>query len=198
MSEQPALFTVGALRARELAEDDIPALQEFFTANPEYFIAVNGMPPREDEAQQEFNDTPPPGMPYNKQYIIGFSENAGRLAAMASVLSDFLAEHVWHIGLYIVATSLHGSGGSGACYLSLEDWMRRRGAQWIRLGVVAGNGRAERFWEKAGYTQVRTRSGVQTGKLTSTIRVLVKSLGEGSIAEYLSLVERDRPDSMLA
>lgn len=191
------LFSAGAMHACELAESDIPALQGFFAANPEYFIAVNGMPPREDEAEQEFHEQPPPGMRFEKKYLIGFADNSGRLAGMASVLSNFLAERVWHIGLFIVATSLHGTGAASAWYLGLEDWMRRSGAQWIRLGVVAGNARAERFWEQVGYAQVRTRTGVQTGNLTSTIRVLVKCLGDGSVAEYLQLVERDRPDSML-
>lgn len=194
---QRALFTAGALRAYELDERDMPSLQAFFAANPEYFIAINGTPPRADEAKQEFHDRPPPGMPYEKQYIIGFTDNVGQLAGMASVLSDFLAERVWHIGLFIVAGTLHGTGTSRVSYLALEDWMRQNGAAWIRLGVVAGNGRAERFWEKVGYTQVRTRTGVQTGKLTNTIRVMMKSLGEGTAAEYLRLVERDRPDSLL-
>jgi hypothetical protein len=44
---------------------------------------------------------------------------------------------------------------------------------------------------------VRRRTGVQTGTLTNTIRVFVKALSGGTLDEYLRLVERDRPESLL-
>ena len=137
-------------------------------------------------------------MPFDRQWMIGFVDEAGRLVAMASILSDFLADGVWHIGLFIVATPLHGTGVSGVLYRHLQDWMNARGARWIRLGAVVGNAKAERFWEKAGYAEVRRRSGVRTGDLTSVVRVFVKPLGDATQDEYLRLVERDRPDSTLA
>jgi GNAT superfamily N-acetyltransferase len=192
------LFAVGNLRAQALEEGDIPALQRFFAANPDYFIAVNGAPPRDDEAQQEFADRPPAGMPFDRHWMIGFVDEAGRLVAMASILSDFLADGVWHIGLFIVATSLHGTGVASVLYRHLQDWMHAEGACWIRLGAVVGNAKAERFWEKAGYAEVRRRSGVRTGDLTSVVRVFVKPLGDATLDVYLRLVERDRPDSTLA
>ena len=45
-------------------------------------------------------------MPFDRQWMIGFVDETGRLVAMASILSDFLAECVWHIGRFIVATPL--------------------------------------------------------------------------------------------
>ena len=100
------------VRAYELDASDIGALQDFFTANPEYFLSVNGMPPRSDEAQQEFDDRPPQNMPFEKQWMIGFVDDTERLVGVASVLSNFLAEHVWHIGLFIIGTPMHGTGKS--------------------------------------------------------------------------------------
>ena len=189
------LFVAENLRACELTEVDISALQIFFDANPEYFIAVNGMPPRDDEAWQEFNDRPPVGMVFDRQIMIGLFDLDQQLVAMASVLSNFIATSVWHIGLFIVATRLHGSGAATAIYSALEDWMRRNDAEWIRLGVVLGNQRAERFWQKVGYAELRQRNGIQTGNLVSTIRVMMKPLAGGSRETYLHLVERDRMES---
>lgn len=191
----PTLFTAGNLQARELGESDVPTLQRFFAANPEYFVAVNGASPRDDEAQREFADTPPPGMPFARRWMIGIFDEAGRLAAMASILSDFLAAGVWHVGLFIVATPLHGTGASAVLYRQLQDWMQAAGARWIRLGAVLGNGKAEGFWENAGYVEVRRRSGVPIGERTRVVRVFVKPLGGATQEEYLRLVERDRPDS---
>lgn len=194
LSPRPSLF--GGV-AFALTESDTRQLQAFLDANPEYFLAVGGLPPRRDEAQQEFRDLPPPHMPFNGRWLIGFTDEAGQLTGMASVLSDFLAPHVWHLGLFIVATSLHGSGAATALYTALEDWMKAQGAAWVRLGVVAGNERAERFWEKLGYAEVRKRFDIPIGERMNTLRVMAKPLAGAGVDEYLRLVERDRPDSTL-
>jgi RimJ/RimL family protein N-acetyltransferase len=192
-----ALFVGDGWRAVELNAADVPVLQAFFDANPEYFRAVNGVPPRPDEAQREFDDRPPAQMPFERQWMIGCFDDAGRMIAMAGLLSNFLADRVWHIGLFIVATSLHGSGLAPPMIERLHRWMADRGARWVRLGVVLGNRRAERFWEKLGYAELRRRTGVQTGDRVSTIRVMVKALGHEGFDAYLRWVERDRPDSTL-
>ena len=116
------------------------------------------------------------------------------MQAMANVVSDLLAPGVWHIGLFIVATSRYGTGDAQALYRGLETWAAANGANWLRRGVVQGNVRAERFWEALGFVQTRTRSGVEMGKLTNTLRVMVKPLASGTLEQYLSLVERDRPE----
>jgi len=187
------VFAAGALRAVELEAADQARLQRFFELNPEYFLAVNGQAPTPVEARDEFNDAPAADWPYTRKWMIGFAGAADELAGMASIVSDLLAPHVWHIGLFIVATRLHGSGAAQSLYSGLEAWMRDRGAQWLRLGVVAGNARAERFWTRCGFAEVRTRAGMRMGRRVNTVRVLVKPLAGGTMADYLVLVERDRP-----
>lgn len=188
------LFDVGDVAARKLTESDLPVLQDFFVANPGYFLSVNGMPPRVDEAQQEFEDRPPPEMLFDEVFVIGFFDSADRLIAMASIVSNLLAKNVWHIGLFVVASALHGSGIAALLYAGLEAWMREQGARWIRLGAVVGNVRAERFWERCGYVEVRRRAGAQLGNRIQTVRVLVKPVSTSGVAEYLNLVARDRPE----
>jgi len=187
------LFPAGPFRAVELVESDISALQRFFDANPEYFETVNGQPPREDEARQEFMEMPPAGMAFTKKWMLGFVHEQHDLVGMATILSDFLAPRVWHIGLYIVASSLHGRGVGRSIYEALEDWMKQQGALWVRLGVVVGNGKAEGFWERVGYGEVRRRTDVETGLRRSEIRVMVKRLDRMPLGDYLDLVARDRP-----
>ena len=185
-------------RFRVLGQDDATELQRFFDANPEYFLSVDGEPPAPDAAAHELVDVPPAGMPYREMVLLGFTDGDDRrsaLVGMATVVGGFISEHVWHIGLFIVATSLHGSGAAQAIYRALERWMGERGAQWIRLGVVAGNARAERFWERSGYLETRRRGPLEMGRKTNMLRVMVKPLAGGSVAEYLTLVERDRPSA---
>ena len=137
----------------------------------------------------------PPTCRSTQRWLIGFTDATGKLVGFAGVLSDILAPRVWHVGIFIVASSLHGTGAASALYDTLERWMAANGAAWIRLGVVEGNVKAERFWRKTGYREVRKRLGIAMGRRTNDVRVLVKPLENRSITDYLSLVERDNPDS---
>lgn len=192
---ETALFSGAAFRAVEAGEDDVPELQRFFEANPEYFLIVGGEGPGADTAREEFEDRPPAGWPCDRVWLIRFVDGAGVTIGMANVVSNLLAAGVWHIGLFIVATPLHGTGTAKVLYQGLEDWVRRNGARWLRLNVVVGNVRAERFWRGAGYREVRKREGVEIGRRINTVRVMTKPLANGRLAEYLRIVARDRPEA---
>jgi GNAT superfamily N-acetyltransferase len=189
------LFAAAGLRAIELGAADVARLQRFFDDNPEYFNAVGGAPAGPTEAQEEIEGGLPPGWTYTRKWMLGFVDGHDALAGMADVVSDIIAPHVWHIGLMIVATRLHGRGTAGPLYDAIEAWARDNGARWMRLGVVAGNTRAERFWARCGYVEVRKRDGIATGERVNTVRVMAKPLTGGTIAEYLSRVARDHPDA---
>ena len=182
-------------RLRELGAGDVAEVQRFFERNPEYFFTVNGEGPRPDEAQIEFADLPPAGMPYRRMWLLGFFDRDRTLVGVATIVGDFIADHVWHIGLFIVASALHGTGVAPALYGRLERWMVDQGARWLRLGVVQGSAKAERFWLRCGYAQVRERGPVTMGRKTNLLRVMVKPLAGGTLADYLALVERDRPET---
>ena len=169
------------------------ALQRFFEANPRYFHEVLGEPPAADAAREEIEDKPPADFSYSELFLLGFVQEDGELMAMASVVTDLLAQGVWHIGLFIVATDRHGTGQAAQLHAGLQQWAAGHGARWMRLGVVQGRERAERFWERQGYVQVRLREGVQMGQRTNTLRVMVKPLGGNTVQEYLQRVARDRP-----
>jgi GNAT superfamily N-acetyltransferase len=183
-------------RAIELGADDAPLLQRFFDANPGYFATVQGEPAWPDAARRELHEAVPAHMPSSRKWIVGWRDDGGDLAAVASVVSDLISPGVWHLGLFVVDSRRHGSGDAQALYGSIEDWARAGGAEWLRLGVVEGNDRAERFWTRQGYLQTRTRDGVPMGRTTKTVRVKVKPLAGGAVQTYLGLVPRDRPDSL--
>lgn len=189
------MFAAAGYRCTEMGIEAIPRLQRFFEQNPEYHLAVEGRPPPAEAAREEFASLPPPEFGYDKRWMLDFSAPGGEMIGMASVVSNLLAPGVGHIGLFIVATRLHGSGAAVAMYRGLEAWMQGSGARWLRLGVVCGNTRAERFWEKMGFVEVRRRLGVAMGELTHELRVMVKPMAGENVAEYLSRVARDRPEA---
>jgi GNAT superfamily N-acetyltransferase len=189
------LFNVGAWKCVELAPDAMASLQAFFEDNPDYHIAVEGRPPGPQAARAEFESLPPAGWRYGKRWMLGFILQDQTMEGMACLISDLFVEGVWHLGLFIVATPLHGKGTAHELYGGLEFWMRANGARWLRLGVVDGNRRAERFWERQGYVELRRRLGVRMGERSNDVRVMAKPLGSGTLSEYLALVARDRPES---
>lgn len=180
---------------RDLAREEIPRLQEFFVANPEYFLAVEGQLPGPGAGRRTYETGPPAEWSYDRKWVLGFEDSSGSLVAIADVIANLFANGVWHVGLYIVATRLHGSGEARTIYETLESWMKAGGARWSRLGVVVGYARAERFWNRMGYTEVRKRLGIAMGRRTNDIRVMVKPLAGGGMDEYLALVQRDLESS---
>jgi GNAT superfamily N-acetyltransferase len=202
------LFSTVDLHARELREDEIPALQAFYEANPAYSMRVNGVPPPADSALEEFHERPPAHLPYTQRWLLGVFDREGALAAVIDCVRDLCASGVWHLGLFLVATARHGRGDAQALYDAWEAWVRSHGpdaAQWLRLGVVVGNTPAERFWARQGYLQTRLREGVYTGGRVNILRVMAKPLDPGLAAKpgadalpvYLAKVPRDAPDSPL-
>ena len=189
-----ALFAADGYRALELDADDIPRLQRFFELNPEYFFEVGEQPPTAGEAHEEIHGALPEGWSFTRKWIIAFEDEVGSMIGMANIVSDLLAPHVWHIGLFVVATRLHGSGAAQSLYRHLERWAMGLGARWLRLGVVQGNTRAERFWERCAFVEVRKRDGVEMGQRINTLRVMAKPIGTGTLSEYLALVARDKPE----
>jgi len=190
-------FASGHYYGRELTSSEIPRVQGLFEANPEYFLAVHGRPPEQHEAQAEFDDDPPPHIPFSRRWFTGLFDREHELIGVAGIVSDLGAAHVWHIALYLIATPLHGQGAAGEIYAALEAWMQQSGARWLRLGVVQGHTRAERFWARRGFREVRLRPGAEVKGCATQIRVLVKPLTDDPLAEYLTLMPRDHPDSTL-
>jgi GNAT superfamily N-acetyltransferase len=188
-SHFPDLHTI------ELTPDREALLQRFLVANPEYYENYYGESPGPHEAYKEIHDELPAGWTFTKKWLIGYLDAAGEMVAMANVVSDLLAPRVWHIGYFMIATSRYGTGFARELYVGLERWMFARGAEWLRLGVVSGNTRGERFWASLGFLETRTRSAVPYRKRTHTMRVLYKPLAGGTLEEYRSLIPRDRPEA---
>lgn len=194
MSTLLPLSPVPGLRTLELTREQAPRLQRFFDENPAYFLATAGEPAGPGEGLEEITSELPAGMPFTKKWVVGYAGEDGSLVAMANVITDLLAPTIFHIGTFIVATAHHGSGLAQALYRGLEDWAVAQGAVWMRLGVVQGNLRAERFWRRQGYQPVRERPDIPMGSRRVTVLNQVKPLGPGALEAYFALAPRDRPD----
>lgn len=135
------------LELRPLSRAELPLLQTLFEHNAAYFELVHGMPPRPDEAAREFDDRPPPHLPYREVVVLGLLDGDGRsgLAGVAVWVADFVVAGAWHLGLFMLDPAHHGGGMAHAVWPRLEQWAAAQGARWLRLSIVQGNHRAARF-----------------------------------------------------
>lgn len=181
------------IRVVELLGSDAAELQGFFERAPDYFIAVNGEPATPTEAREELQGQLPAGWTCSRMYWLGYRDVDDHLVAVVSIAADLLAAGVWHIGLLLVDARLHGTGLAQRLHADLEAWAAKNGAQWLRLTVVVGNIKAERFWPRLGYVQVRMREGVTMGRQVTRVSIQIKALAGGQVEDYLRLVARDVP-----
>lgn len=202
MQPMPELTLPAPWRAVALDEADAPALQRFFDDNPLYFETVTGQPAQPGDAAAELQERPPEGWPYTAVWRIGFQRveapaagpaPAASIDAMAHIVADLLAPGVWHLGLFIVATAWHGRGAAPLLHDGLSRWAIGQGARWMRLGVVVGNARAERFWAACGYQRVARRTGIPAGARLNDVTIMARALTGEPIDRYFALIERDRP-----
>lgn len=182
--------------AVERTRDALPELQAFYEANPGYWLMVHGVPPLPSEAETDFGSTPPADMHWRELHDWVIRDHATqRIVGEIGAASDLPAPGVMHLGFFIVEDARQGTGFAQDVYRCYEAWAIAQGARWLRLGVVERNERGRRFWERAGYQEVRRRPGVQIGELTHELIVMMKPVGLNTRTEYLQAVERDRPDA---
>jgi GNAT superfamily N-acetyltransferase len=197
MADAAPLFQGQGWQVRPLAADQVPLLQTLFDANRGYFHTVNGRPAAPDAAQLEFDELPPPHLPFRQRWVAGVFGDGGVLLGTLVLVADLGAGGVWHIALLLVDQAQHGSGLAAQVLAALQVWAHGQGAQWLRLGVVVGNLRAQRFWRRQGFIATRLRRGIDTGGRLNDLEVMVKPLAGGTLADYLTLVPRDAPDADL-
>lgn len=193
--ELPGCMIAG-IQVVELSSSDEAELQRFFERAPNYFMAVNGEPATPTEAHEELQGLLPAGWACRRMYWLGYRDQENQLVAVVNIAADLLAVGVWHIGLLLVDACLHGTGLARQLHADLEAWAAGNGAQWLRLTVVIGNAKAERFWPTLGYVQVRTREGITMGRQVNNVSIQVKALAGGQVEDYLRLVARDRPGTV--
>ncbi len=186
-----ALFAAGPFRAFEMQAAEVPELQRLYEANPDYFRIVTGEDPAPDAAARDFEDVPGGDWTFTRKWMLALRGRDDALVGFADIIADLGAPSVWHVGLFMVDRELHGSGVPHALYAHMEAWMRKNGARWSRLGVVRGNARGERFWEKMGYLDVSVRSNYRLGNQVNTLRVMMKPLAGGTVEQYRALMARD-------
>jgi GNAT superfamily N-acetyltransferase len=173
MPSETILFSVGSIRAERFREKTIDRAQAFVEANPAYSLLATGEPPKPGDAMRELTERPAPVRPEDL-FFLGFWQRED-LVAIANVLRTWPVPGISHVGLFQVAEAWHGREVSTPCYEALERWMIAEFApRWLRLGVLATNTRALRFWSRMGYHETGRKADVPYGRLRHVLVVMIK------------------------
>lgn len=170
-----AAFHVLEYGARRLYEADRRALQQLCQRSADYFRLTTGALPPPDAARRLLSAGPPDAAPQQKRLLGLFSE-AGDLVGVLDVVRDYPAGGTWHLGLLLLDPERRGQGVGQAFYEAFETWAAERGAYRIRIGVVAQNKEALRFWRRLGFAELERRPEVQMGRRSNTVVVLMRQI----------------------
>jgi hypothetical protein len=129
-------------RALEAGEADLAAIDAFYADNPGYLEMAEGRSAGPADATEFIHALPPPDFSWSDHLNLLLRDASGRIDGLMSVATDLPATGVWHLGFFIVANRLHGSGFAQRAHAAYETWARGQGADWLRLGVITQNGRA--------------------------------------------------------
>jgi len=162
------------------------ALAALYQHNPDYWLSMAGSVPsasmaRLDLVQSVEGKSPKLGIYDAHQVLIG----------VCFLVRDFLAPHVWHIEFFLISTELRGTGVSHEIFGGLADRIQILGGQWMRLGCVTTDARANRFWNDQGFVDLGIWQGRVLGK-TVELQLKWKSLAGGTLSDYFQVVPNDR------
>ena len=186
-------FTTGEFVARPAEREDTGEIQAFIESNPEYWLLTHGHPPLANDAAKSFDWHPPADMSYSEHLSLLVRHSSTReILAQIDVATDLLATGVYHLGFFMTATRTHGSGFAHRLYASYERWAIEHGARWLRLGVVEVNRRAEAFWRRVGYVELKRQDSYMLGDRSHVLITMAKPMPGERLREYLNAVPHDR------
>lgn len=139
------------------SEVRIQEVLRIFQANPAYFKLTSGAAADRSDVLEAMTQKPEQAMAENKhtRLIQRFMGDAAESVAVVDWLDDFPESGIRYLGLFMTDASLHGTGVSREILEWLLEDFRQGGTRAVRLGVIAENERALRFWKRAGFSEVR-------------------------------------------
>ena len=132
--------------------DVVPRLRAF---GPPPLRPADALDRAEVEALQQALDDPAP----NSVLLVAELEGVGPAGvALADIAIDYFThERHGHLSIIIVSEEGEGHGVGRALLEAVEAWSAARGHRFITLNVFAGNQRARRVYERAGYVEDTVR-----------------------------------------
>ncbi len=141
-------------QVRKLTEADLEQVLVLYQTNPLYFEHYPPSPSLEGLRQDLVNC--PPGKDLSDKYFVGYWWD-NQLVAVLYLIASYPDDQIAYIGLFMVDGSWAGQGIGSKIMAELESQLGQY-FQKVRLGYVAANPQASRFWQKQGFERVAEKT----------------------------------------
>jgi ribosomal protein S18 acetylase RimI-like enzyme len=162
-------------QAQNLATDDLPLLDELYTACADYAEILQGEPFSPSSIKEEFQAAAP-GRTVADKWLIGIVGPGGELAGFFEGTRGYPDSAVWWIGLLMLAPQVRGLGLGRAVFEALAGHVLAQGGRGIMLGVAEDNHPALGFWRSLGFERIRINEPRRFGRKVQRIEVWGKNL----------------------
>jgi GNAT superfamily N-acetyltransferase len=129
--------------------------------------------PAKSSAAQDLFEARPDGIDNNDKVILGIFDASDQLAGVFDLIKSFPNSRTLMLGLMLLDPSCRGKGYGSMAYEILEEWAVSESFNKIRIGVLFGNERGLKFWEKTGFV----KTGEVKEYLSHKVLVLEKYTG---------------------
>lgn len=143
----------GFLLSRVTGDDmaGLRALQVLLESDAATWAALEGAPPRSDEAALLVGDRPLGVTPDRKfVWILGTE-------ALIDIVEGFPDPTTWYLGLIFIAPHARNTGLGTKLLHALAEYVRAHGGTAMRLAVVTTNTGARRLYDRMGFAHVARR-----------------------------------------
>ena len=106
-----------------------------------------------------------------EKYYVGYFEQ-NHLVAVADLIVKYPNEQTAFVGFFMMAIEYQKKGIGSKLVKELEEFFRKNGYRYIRLGFVKGNPQSEAFWKKNGFIP----TGIEAVQERYTVVVMQKEL----------------------
>jgi GNAT superfamily N-acetyltransferase len=166
---------------RRFTGSDVAELQDLYERYADYHEMHEGFAIRPSAGADELA-MPPPGRTLEDKFSIGIHEPDGSLNAYLDILRGYPAANEWWIGLLMLDLKVRANGLGTHIFRAAQNWVSLQGGDAIYLAVLEENKRAERFWWRQGFAELRRQAHTsETGSKKSQVIVM----------KYLTANERE-------
>lgn len=141
-------------RSSCLDHHDAALVQDLYERCSDYHELEEGIPTRPGAAEHLLTRLPPGKTPADK-HVLGLHAPDGDLVGVLDLIQDFPGAREWTLGLLMIDPATRAAGLGTRLFHALERAIAAPGGTAIYLGVLEHNVRAERFWRRLGFVELR-------------------------------------------
>ena len=172
-------FALEGFTVRRLSPADHAELQALYERCSDYHELEDGGPTRPTAGAETLAAGPPGTDPADK-FALGVYGDDGAMVGFLDVIRGYPAEGDWWIGLLMLAPEARSGGLGGRICEEAARSVAEEGGRALHLAVLEQNPRAERFWRRHGFDEVRRKPFTAATGKESTVIVMRRDLASES------------------